>query len=33
MALIKLRSAGLLAGWSGIRIPAEAGNFSLHDHF
>jgi hypothetical protein len=23
-------SAGLRAGWSGVRVPAEAGNFSLH---
>jgi hypothetical protein len=25
-----LRSAGLRAGWLGIRVPAGAGNFSLH---
>jgi uncharacterized protein (DUF2336 family) len=23
-------SAGLRAGWSGVRVSAEAGNFSLH---
>jgi hypothetical protein len=23
-------SAGLLTGWSGVQVPAEAGNFSLH---
>jgi hypothetical protein len=23
-------SAGLRAGWSGVRVPAAAGNFSLH---
>jgi hypothetical protein len=24
-------SAGLRDGWSGVRVPAEAGNFSLHN--
>jgi hypothetical protein len=23
-------SAGLLVGWSGVRVPAAAGSFSLH---
>jgi hypothetical protein len=25
-------SAGLWTGWSGVRVPAEVGNFSLHYH-
>jgi len=27
---IMLHSAGLRAGWSGLRLPAWAGNFSFH---
>jgi hypothetical protein len=28
--IAQLYSAGLRSGWSGVRFPAEAGNFSLH---
>jgi hypothetical protein len=30
MYLFQWYSFGLRAGWSGVLVPAEAGNFSLH---
>jgi hypothetical protein len=30
--IAQLYSAGLRAGWSGVRVPGEAANFSLHHH-
>jgi hypothetical protein len=32
LSLAQRYSAGLRIGWSGVRIPAGAGNFSLHRH-
>jgi len=29
---IQYRTTGLWAGWSAVRVPAEAGNFTLHCH-
>jgi hypothetical protein len=31
IGIAKWYSAGLRAGWSGVRVPAEAGNYSLHN--